>query len=106
MTVSLMLHQRLGLGWMMKRERQRKQVSGGILADDQGLGKTVTSIALIVSNVPSGELRFSTSELRGGTLVVCPAVVLKQWEAELKNTLRPTAGVTVFVHHGKVRTRV
>jgi hypothetical protein len=31
------------------------QVSGGILADDQGLGKTVTTIALILSHPPGGE---------------------------------------------------
>jgi len=31
-----------------------RQVSGGILADDQGLGKTVTTIALILTHTREG----------------------------------------------------
>lgn len=49
MAVPLLRHQRLALAWMLQRERKGNP-RGGILADDQGLGKTVSSMALIVSS--------------------------------------------------------
>ncbi|KAL0027476.1 hypothetical protein WJX77_004115 [Trebouxia sp. C0004] len=50
MAIPLMRHQRLALAWMLHRERTAANPRGGILADDQGLGKTVSTIALIVTN--------------------------------------------------------
>ena len=50
MAVPLMRHQRLALAWMLHRERSAANPRGGILADDQGLGKTISTIALIVTN--------------------------------------------------------
>lgn len=50
MAVPLMQHQRLALAWMLHRERSAANPRGGILADDQGLGKTISTIALIVTN--------------------------------------------------------
>lgn len=52
MTVSLMPHQRLSLCWMVKQE-QDGFLHGGILADDQGLGKLITTIALILTHKPT-----------------------------------------------------
>ncbi|KAL6844540.1 hypothetical protein ACP4OV_026213 [Aristida adscensionis] len=46
MSVSLLKHQKIALAWMISRENN-SHCSGGILADDQGLGKTVSTIALI-----------------------------------------------------------
>lgn len=42
----LLKHQKLALAWMEKRESSYP--AGGILADDQGLGKTVSTISLIL----------------------------------------------------------
>ncbi len=53
--VPMLRHQRLALAWMCKREQAlgaTSRVLGGILADDQGLGKTVSTIALILTNTP------------------------------------------------------
>ena len=50
MAIPLMKHQRLALAWMLHRERSAANPRGGVLADDQGLGKTVSTIALIVTN--------------------------------------------------------
>lgn len=53
MSINLMPHQRQSLAWMYKREaRTTKPPFGGILADDQGLGKTVSTIALIMTAPP------------------------------------------------------
>ncbi|KAK4754431.1 hypothetical protein SAY87_002535 [Trapa incisa] len=51
LTVPLLRHQRIALSWMIKKETA-VNCSGGILADDQGLGKTISTIALIVKERP------------------------------------------------------
>lgn len=56
MATPLMRHQRLALAWMLQRERLTSNPRGGILADDQGLGKTVSTIALIVTNQPGDDV--------------------------------------------------
>lgn len=56
MAIPLMRHQRLALAWMLHRERTAANPRGGILADDQGLGKTVSTIALIVTNQPGDDV--------------------------------------------------
>ena len=54
--MSLLRHQRRALAWALKRENGAEarggHCRGGILADDQGLGKTVSMLALIVSAPP------------------------------------------------------
>nr|XP_043620030.1 LOW QUALITY PROTEIN: helicase-like transcription factor CHR28 [Erigeron canadensis] len=47
--VPLMKHQRSALYWMMQKETKSMHCSGGFLADDQGLGKTISTIALMLS---------------------------------------------------------
>ena len=51
MKVALMRHQKRALAWGLKREATFEH-RGGILADDQGLGKTVSTLAIIVSAPP------------------------------------------------------
>ena len=58
--VTLMKHQRRALAWGLKKESNPDH-RGGILADDQGLGKTVSTLAIIVSAPPpddgAGQMR-------------------------------------------------
>ncbi|KAF9609356.1 hypothetical protein IFM89_015611 [Coptis chinensis] len=44
--------QRIALSWMVQKETASLHCSGGILADDQGLGKTISTIALILKERP------------------------------------------------------
>lgn len=55
MKYSLLHHQVQGAAWMRERETQDVQPLGGLLADAMGLGKTVMTIAAMISNPPSSE---------------------------------------------------
>ncbi|KAL3158216.1 hypothetical protein ABBQ38_010470 [Trebouxia sp. C0009 RCD-2024] len=67
MTVELLPHQKRALAWMLHREQPgtKPPVAGGLLADDQGLGKTVTAIALLLRHPPDEGWR---SRIAGGDL--------------------------------------
>uniref|UniRef100_A0A0D9ZR51 Uncharacterized protein n=1 Tax=Oryza glumipatula TaxID=40148 RepID=A0A0D9ZR51_9ORYZ len=195
MSISLLKHQRIALAWMVSRENS-SHCSGGILADDQGLGKTISTIALIqkerveqskfmsadvgsmksVANLdeddevvivmdkkqlkgesvnmlqdstlfPSSEAASDAADLKpwaslpgsavdrmvnavkvepkkkarvrpsssstlrsanrstAGTLVVCPASVLRQWASELAAKVTESSKLSVLVYHGGSRTK-
>ncbi|CAL5213361.1 unnamed protein product [Lathyrus oleraceus] len=96
-----------------------QRARGGILADAMGLGKTVMTIALILSNpgrVKSEDSNaeslydniFSTkrrniNNVEGGTLIVCPMALLGQWKDELE-THSKSGSISIFVHYGGGRT--
>ncbi|HYG93730.1 MAG TPA: DEAD/DEAH box helicase, partial [Nocardioides sp.] len=84
-------YQRHGLTWLADLTGMGL---GACLADDMGLGKTVTLIALHLHRLERG--------LAGGrpTLVVCPASLLGNWEAEIE---RFAPGVPVRRFHGGAR---
>ncbi|XP_026472373.1 transcription termination factor 2 isoform X2 [Ctenocephalides felis] len=117
--VELMRHQLRALAWLIWRESQKPP--GGILADDMGLGKTLTMISLVLYDkeheISDEEDRESNDEegswidknkkkiLPGGTLVICPASLLKQWELEVERRCRRNS-LTVHLHHGAKRETV
>jgi transcription termination factor 2 len=97
--VSLMPHQKSALAWLLWRETQTPP--GGILADDMGLGKTVMMIAHVLKSKEEEVKAKRGAASTGGTLVVCPASVMNQWEAEVKQTT--DGSLSVNVHHGPRR---
>lgn len=53
MKTSLLHHQIQGAAWMRERETQDVQPLGGLQADAMGLGKTIMTIAAMISNPPT-----------------------------------------------------
>lgn len=154
LSVSLLRHQRIALAWMLQKETSSVHCLGGILADDQGLGKTVSMIAIIQTQRSSQEKAKSknvgvmkaqalnlddddentgttsqepkqsaepddfqvipeASTMKGfrrkrpaaGTLVVCPASILRQWARELDEKVTNEAKLDVLIYHGGNRPR-
>ncbi|KAF7297296.1 ATP-dependent helicase rhp16 [Mycena indigotica] len=84
--LTLLPFQRESLSWMQKQEKG--VWSGGMLADEMGMGKTIQMIALLVAD--------------GGkpNLVVAPTVAIMQWKNEIA---AHTHGLEVLVWHGAAR---
>lgn len=76
-----------------------------------GLGKTIQSIALILTNPrpsPSTDTsgrKILAENVERCTLVVAPLALIKQWEAEIKNRVSDSHRLRVCVHHGGQRTK-
>lgn len=83
-------YQLQGLSWLAE---MTSLGLGACLADDMGLGKTITLIALHLHRQEQGP--------GGPTLVVCPASLLGNWEAEIA---RFAPGVAVRRFHGGRRS--
>ena len=81
-------HQHDGVNWMLKLEQDG---SGGILADDPGVGKTLQALSLAFSS-PEGSC----------TLIVVPTSILKQWRDAATEFLGKD---NVYVHHGSKRDK-
>ncbi len=88
-------YQRHGLTWLADLTDLGL---GACLADDMGLGKTITVIALHLHRLEAAATRGRRAP--GPTLVVCPASLLGNWEAELR---RFAPGVAVRRFHGSSR---
>ena len=109
LAMPLLRHQRRAVSWMRRREAAGSSPRGGMLADDQGLGKTFSAIALIAANPPPPRRRNVMNggkKPAGGTLVVCPTSVLRQWQRELESKVSKSANMRVLVHHGVGRTKL
>jgi SNF2 family DNA or RNA helicase len=92
MQCALLEHQKLGLTWLIRQEESNNK--GGILADDMGLGKTIQALALLVS-------RKSENPERKTTLIIGPVGLLRQWELEVEEKLKPNHRLKVFRYHGQ-----
>lgn len=67
-----------------------RQRCGGVLADDMGMGKTISMLALLSIADANQDTR---------TLIVCPGGITRQWQREVHNTL----GHIAYIHEGPER---
>lgn len=87
----LMAHQHVGLTWLINQEKSPHK--GGILADDMGLGKTIQALALILCRPPQDGTRKTT-------LIVVPTSLLRQWEREIDDKVKPGHKLKTVIFHG------
>ena len=64
-------HQEEGVKWMIARELATNGNKGGLLCDDPGLGKTLTTLTMIAAN--------TLDESTERNLIICPLSLLEQW---------------------------
>ncbi|XP_026537551.1 transcription termination factor 2 isoform X1 [Notechis scutatus] len=111
--ISLLLHQKQALSWLLWRENQKP--CGGILADDMGLGKTLTMIALILAQKCTEKEKEKKLELcmskqgsidtcSHGTLIVCPASLIHHWKKEVEKHVK-YGKLKVCLYHGPNRIK-
>ncbi|KAI9137496.1 SNF2 family N-terminal domain-containing protein [Paraphysoderma sedebokerense] len=91
--VRLLPYQTEGLAWLLKQENT--DMKGGILADEMGMGKTLSMISLILS-----------APLETPTLVLAPTVAISQWRAEVLNRINESSALNVLIFHGQNRISV
>lgn len=108
LNVTLLKHQRQALCWMVRRERSENQPAGhprgGILADDQGFGKTLSLIGLMLTNLPP-KRPDSDVHVAWGNLVIAPTSILRQWAGELRDRIDAPYKPRVLIYHGPKRTK-
>jgi DNA repair protein RAD16 len=85
LSLELLPFQKEGLHWM--RLQEKSEWRGGILADEMGMGKTIQTLSLIMTDPNAGP-----------NLVVAPTVAIMQWKSEIEKYTGDA--LKVYVFHG------
>jgi SNF2 family DNA or RNA helicase len=80
-----------------------EQATGGILAEEMGMGKTVEVLGLLALTMTSQRqwqlARAPGQQPRGGTMICCPVSLFGQWKAEIKSKLKKDQQFTIYEYH-------
>lgn len=90
-----------GFSLIAKASRKRT-ISGGVIADAIGAGKTVISIALILQGLKQARAARSYPNQSGASLVVVPSALVQQWESEISKF---TSGLKVLCIHDTTKLK-
>ncbi len=96
---SLKPHQREGLAWLWTHYRRGQP--GVLLADDMGLGKTLQLAAFLAL-----QRAVEPRRERSPSLIVCPVILLKNWENELTSFFRPPVFASLQVLYADTLRRL
>ena len=97
------------LGWRAAvRATKSHQVRGGVLADEVGYGKTVTTLALIDSDMDEAR-KSAEAEVKGGlrlkaTLIIVPETLVGQWKGQIEKFLGKKYNVLALFHGDDLRS--
>lgn len=94
LTLKLLPFQLEGLYWL--RTQEKSEFHGGILADEMGMGKTIQTVAMLVSDTSRDK-----DGGEAGTLIVAPTVALMQWKSEI--SLYTNNALSILIYHGTNR---
>jgi DNA repair protein RAD16 len=89
LSLELLPFQKEGLHWL--RMQEKSEWKGGILADEMGMGKTIQTIALMMTDPDAKP-----------NLVVAPTVAIMQWKSEIEKYTGDA--LKVYVFHGTTKT--
>ena len=71
-----------------KIKNGKVRMKGGIIADDVGLGKTLTTISYLISKRDEDRLSVSNGNADLSTIIILPNRLVAQWDYEIKNYLK------------------
>jgi SNF2 family DNA or RNA helicase len=102
MKTLLKTHQLINVGWMLERERRKKNPCGGILADQMGLGKTLCALTAMTQ----GKL-MSSSQKNQTVLVVVTKAIKDQWFLEAQEHAASNIGLkSIYTYNSSVGRKV
>jgi SNF2 family DNA or RNA helicase len=93
MTSSLFNHQVLGAGFMRDRENGNSKPFGGMVCDEMGFGKTITTLASILDG------KAEPGNPNKTTLIIATPSLVTQWMDEIEKHFKPGIFGKVLRYH-------
>lgn len=86
-------HQRAAIEWLW--DQYKRGEHGVLLADDMGLGKTLQIAAFLAL-----QRSVERDGVRAPSMIVCPVILLDNWQEELRKFFKPDVFKTMLVLYG------
>uniref|UniRef100_A0A6C0EB49 RING-type domain-containing protein n=1 Tax=viral metagenome TaxID=1070528 RepID=A0A6C0EB49_9ZZZZ len=85
--------------FIISHDRKKLQFHGGALIDEVGLGKTYQMLALTLSNQARNinYFKYPNKLYSRATIIFAPSQLCKQWEMEIKKTIKDSYNTSVIM---------